>query len=188
MDNPDFFCIKCLNEGDAVAFKTLYDKYKTKLYAFALYLSKNVDDAEEIVQIAFISVWENKEKIDPDKPFTHYLFRIVQNKSCDIFRKRIIENCYADYVKTHENDISDDFLTAINNVEMEGIIGKLLDKIPEQRRSVFKLSRYENLTYKQIALRLQMSENTVDFHIRQVLAYFRKELPKYLMVLLLISI
>lgn len=184
MDNPDYFCAKCLIKGDAVAFKTLYDKYKQKLYGYALYLSKNAHEAEEIVQVAFISVWENRDKIDPDKPFSHYLFRIVQNRFCDIFRKRIVENCYADYVKVHEKDIADDFLAAMNHAETEKIILKLLEKIPEQRRTIFKLSRYDNLTYKQIAQQLQISENTVDFHIRQVLGYLRKELPKYLGILL----
>ena len=141
MENPDFFCIKCLIEGDPVAFKTLYDKYKKKLYGFALYLSKDVHDAEEIVQIAFISVWENRDKIDPDKPFSHYLFRIAQNRFRDIFRKRIIENCYADYVRAHEIDVADDFLPEINSRETEKAIGKLLDKMPEQRRIIFKLSQ-----------------------------------------------
>jgi RNA polymerase sigma-70 factor (ECF subfamily) len=188
MDNPDYFNIINLTRGDTNAFKALYDKYKKKLYGYALYLSKNAYDAEEIVQIAFISVWENRTKLDPDKPFSQYLFRIVQNRLCDLFRRRIIEKCYIDYIKANETDISDDFLSTIINTETEEIFNKLLDQMPEKRRTVFKLSRYGNLTYKQIAQQLHISENTVDFHIRQSLSFLKKELKKYYALLIIILV
>ena len=169
-----------LADGDFVAFGVLYEKYHRPLYHFALKLSKNPHEAEELVQSVFVTVWETRKTIDPEKSFSAYLFSITRNRFYDMLRRRITESCYADYILYRNDQTSDDLEKQIENEEINEIIQQLLQQVPERRREIFLLSRDENLTYKQIAEKLQISENTVDTQIRNVLNFLREELPKKL--------
>jgi RNA polymerase sigma-70 factor (ECF subfamily) len=175
--------LRALKSGDFDAFNILYEKHHRQLYAFALKLSKNIHEAEEIVQSVFVSIWENRALIDPQKSFHNYLFRIAQNRFYDIMRKRLLNDCYLDYVKQYEESVVDDIIVNIENAEIREILQQLLLQVPERRRLIFELNRFQGLSYKQIAEQLQISENTVDSQIRHVLNFLRKELPKRLISL-----
>ena len=166
--------------GDIGAFNYLYEKYHRTLYFFALKLSKNPHEAEELVQSVFVTVWETRQAIDPAKSFSAYLFSITRNRFYDMLRKRIIESCYVDYILYQDHQTMDNLEKQIEDSEIIGIIYQLLQQVPKRRQEIFRMSRDENLSYKEIAERLQISENTVDTQIRNVLNFLRKELPKYL--------
>ena len=174
-----------LAAGDFKAFGVLYEKHHRPLYLFALKLSKNHHEAEELVQSVFVTVWETRQTIDPAKSFSAYLFSIARNRYYDMLRKRVNESYYADYILHQNNDTVDDLEKQIEDKEIYEIVNKLLQQVPERRQEIFRMSRNENLSYKQIAKKLQISENTVDSQIRHVLNFLRKELPKYLKLLLL---
>ena len=170
--------------GDFKVFSDLYEKYHRELYSFALNLSKNRHDAEELVQSVFVSIWETRQNINPEKSFHAYLFSIARHRFYNTLRKRVTENCYVDYVLHHENQTDNEFEKQVEDDEINEIINKLLEQVPKRRQEIFRMSRDENLSYKQIAEKLQISENTVDTQIRNVLNFLRKELPKYLQTLL----
>ena len=173
-----------LVSGEFGAFNFLYEKYHWALYLFALKLSKNQHEAEELVQSVFVTVWETRQTIDPTKSFSAYLFSIARNRFYDMLRKRIVENCYVDYILNQDHPVTDDIEKQVEDKEINEIIQKLLQRVPERRQEIFRMSRDENLSYKQIATKMQISENTVDTQIRNVLNFLRKELPKYLKLLL----
>ena len=164
--------------GDFEAFDYFYEKYHRTLYLYALKLTKNPHIAEELAQSAFVSVWETHQTIDPAQPFHAFLFSITRNRFYDILRKRIVESCYIDYV-LHQDMQTDDLEKQIEDHETLEIIRKLLKQVPARRLEIFRMSRDENLTYKQIAGKLRISENTVDTQIRLVLNFLRTELQKY---------
>ena len=178
--NEDSKWLIALSAGDFNAFNVLYEKYHRALYCFALKLSKNPHEAEELVQSVFVTVWETRQTIDPSKSFSAYLFSIARNRFYDMLRKRVTENCYAAYLFQQNKLFADDLEKELEDKEINEIIHKLLQQIPERQQEIFRLSRHENLSYKQIAGKLQISENTVDTQIRKVLNFLRKELPKYL--------
>ena len=173
-----------LSNGDFEAFNVLYEKHHRALYFFALKLSNNPHEAEELVQSVFVTIWETRHFIDPSQSFSAYLFSITRNQFYDILRKKVTELCYADYVLQQNNLIADDLEKQIEEKEINEIINKLLKKIPQRRQEIFRMSREENLTYKQIAEKLQISENTVDTQIRNALKFLRKELLKYIRMML----
>ena len=182
MEEPlseEYQLLSALIAGDFKAFRMIYDKYHAKLYDFAMWLSKDRYETEELVQMTFVAVWENRQAIDPKQPFGNYLFSILRNRFYDMLRKKNTEKYYIDYVLQNETEEYDDIQLQIEVAELHQIIEKIMRKIPERRRLIFRLSRDENLTYKQIAEKLNISENTVDSQIRNVLNYLRKELPKY---------
>jgi len=169
-----------LVSGNHDAFAFLYAKYHRQLYYFALRLSKNQHEAEELVQSVFVTVWETRNKLDINKSFSAYLFSIARNRFYDMLRNHVIEENYTDYLLHQDNHTSDELEKQIEDNEINGIIHKLLQQLPERRREIFMLHRFENKTYKQIAEKLQISENTVDTQIRNVLNFLRQELPKKL--------
>ena len=101
-----------------------------------------------------------------------------------MLRKRVTESCYVDYMLQQNNWFAEDIEKQIEDQEISEIINQLLQQIPNRRLEIFRMSHDENLSYKQIAEKLHISENTVDTQIRNVLNFLRRELPKYLKMLL----
>jgi RNA polymerase sigma-70 factor (ECF subfamily) len=175
-----------LSSGDMKAFDALYDKYHKSLYGFALRLSKDSDEAEDLVQSVFVSVWELRESIDVEKSFRSYLFSIARNRFYDILRHKVAENRYIHYIlQQYAYSSEPNYIEQhLEEKEFSTLINTLLDRVPERRRLIFKMSREAKLSYKQIAQKLQISENTVDTQIRNVLNFLRKELLKYMLMII----
>jgi len=170
--------VKKLKEGDSFAFEVLFYKYRNKTKGFALKIVPAQIDPEEIVQEVFVRVWLKKDAIDPEKDFQSYLFSIAKNLVLDHLKSAVNRKLYFVGEHFHQDLLVDDGLEASISEETEEKLQKLINEIPERRREIFRLSRFEGLSYKQIAERLNISENTVDSQIRNALAFLRKEFRK----------
>lgn len=174
--------IKKLREGDSFAFEVLFYKYRNKIKGFALKIVPAQIDPEEIVQEVFVRVWLKKEAIDPEKDFQSYLFSIAKHLVLDHLKSAVNRKLY--FVGEHfqQDLLEEDGLDASISEETEEKLQKLINEIPERRREIFRLSRFEGLSYKQIAERLNISENTVDSQLRNALAFLRKEFRKIIVL------
>lgn len=164
--------------GDQFAFEILFYKYKNKLNGFVSKMAPSNIDPDEVVQNVFIKIWTQKEKIDEDKSFSAFLYVIARNEMIEQLRSSISKRIYFcgdDF--TNDFDIGD-ATTNEYQTELEQRVTKLINSLPERRRQIFELNRYDGLTYKQIAQKLSISENTVDTQIRKSLAYLRAEIKK----------
>ncbi|MCE4565881.1 RNA polymerase sigma-70 factor [Maribellus sp. CM-23] len=175
---------EALKLGEIKAFDALYYIYHKKLFAFVYKFLKNWHDTEDLVQKVFVIIWEKRRNINPEKSFNSYLFTIARNEVYDWLKKKALtEYCDAyllgDITQDDEN---------IETKKIVEIVYSLIKKIPERRRQIFLLNREEGLSYKQIAVKLNISENTVDTQIRNSLNFLRKELPKYLKAAVLLFI
>lgn len=170
--------IEKLKNGDSFAFEVLFYKYRNKVKGFAKSMLHAQIDPEEIVQEVFVRVWLKKEAIDPGKDFQSYLFSIAKHLVLDHLKSAVNRKLY--FVGEHfQHDLLEEEgldVATIENSE-EKLLG-LIEQIPERRREIFRMSRFEGLSYKQIAERLNISENTVDSQIRNALAFLRKEFRK----------
>ena len=177
--------IEKLREGDSFAFEVLFYKYRNKVKGFAIKLVPAQVDPEEIVQEVFVRVWLKKELVDPEKDFQAYLFSIAKNLVLDHLKSAVNRKLY--FVGEHLYQdllIDDDPENSFRDLA-EDNLQKLIRQIPERRREIFCLSRFDGLSYKQIAERLNISENTVDSQIRNALAFLRKEFRKMAILLFL---
>lgn len=167
-----------LKEGDSFAFEVLFYKYRNKVKGFAVKMVPTQVDPEEIVQEVFVKLWLKKEFINPDKDFQSYLFSIAKHLIIDHLKSAVNRKLY--FVGEHfQNDLLvDEGLDNLMPADAEEKLQKLINEIPERRREIFRLSRFEGLSYKQIAEKLNISENTVDSQIRNALAFLRKEFRK----------
>ncbi len=170
--------VEKLKFGDSFAFEVLFYKYRNKVKGFATKMVPSQIDPEETVQEVFIKLWLKKEMIDPEKDFQSYLFSIAKNLILDHLKSAVNRKLY--FVDEHfqQDILSDESLDGTIPVDFEAQMLSLIEQIPERRREIFRLSRFEGMTYKQIAERLNITENTVDSQIRNALAFLRKEFRK----------
>ena len=92
--------ITLIQKNDKIAFYNLYEKYSIRLYGFVLRYIKQENDAEEIVQEVFVKLWDARNTIDVYSSFDSYLFTIAYNTTISLFRKRIKEKKYLEYLKS----------------------------------------------------------------------------------------
>lgn len=170
--------VKKLKEGDSFAFEVLFYKYRNKVKGFAIRIVPPQIDPEEIVQEVFVRVWLKKEAVDPEKDFQSYLFSIAKHLVLDHLKSAVNRKLY--FVGEHfqQDVLADEGLESSLIEHAEEKLQQLIKEIPERRREIFLLSRFEGLSYKQIAERLNISENTVDSQIRNALNFLRKEFRK----------
>ncbi len=175
-ESPDQRLVIRLKAGDGEAFEKLFMKYNQKLCNFCYNILHSRQDAEGIVQSTFLKIWETRHLINENLPFGGYIFKIAQNKVFNLLRKQINHRYYLEYLQEYTEMLENTTEKSILYNELENIIHHLINSLPERRREIFLLSRNEGLTYKEIADRLGISENTVDTQIRKALDYFRQSL------------
>jgi RNA polymerase sigma-70 factor (ECF subfamily) len=166
--------VRELIQGEKKAFEYLYSYYAPKVYNFCKKLYLTSDQAKEMVQVVFIVVWEHRGQIDPDKSFSSYLFTIAKNRILDSYKKKVVNQAFINYTLFHQKDFS--FVTEekIYFDEMNLIVEKAIDELPERCREVFNLSRKEELSYKEIAEKLNITESTVNTQISKAIKILQK--------------
>lgn len=167
--------IASLKLGDEVAFTALYKLYWGKVHNFSrLYLS-SMDEVEEIVQEVFVKLWEARIFLKEDESFKGFLFIITRNLIFNQFRKSFNENAYKMTVLNSAN-IEYDIESEVNATDLQIYINKLISDLTPRQQEVFRMSREEHLSYKEIAMRLSISEKTVERHINEALKFLRKNI------------
>ena len=176
MSDEEKLLVSMMKAGNSYAFKKLYFRYCKKLYNFAFNICRNKEDAEGLVQLVFMKVWEKRTEIDPEQSFSGYLFRIARNNLLNRIKKKINERVYLDYLLSRPEDLSSPVEKDINFLELNFEIERLIKNIPEKRRKIFLLSRLDGLTYGEIAEKLHISVNTVNTQISKTLEELRDRL------------
>lgn len=168
--------VRQLANDDHKTFKNLYELYHKYLYAFALNLLPSGADAEEIVQNVFLAVWNQRKNLNIHSSFISYLYGIARHMIYDFIQHKINHEAFVKYYL--ENNSEYNFITEEEVLfnELKLRFETLIIEIPERRREIFLLSRIEKLSYKEIALKLSISENTVDTQIRHALGFLRSQL------------
>ena len=175
-----------LKNNDQLAFEVLFFKYKNKLKGFVVKLAPSQIDPDEIVQTVFIKIWLQRSRIDPQKSFSSFLFTIAKNEVIDHLRSAVNKKIYLVGEGLSEDlNISEESNNEAQ-LEMEQKVLELIRNLPDRRRQIFELSRYDGLSYKEIAFKLNISENTVDTQIRKALNYLRVEIRKMRILLLVL--
>jgi len=177
-----------IREGDMIAFYNIYERYCKRLYGFVLRYIKNEADAEEIVQEVFVKVWEARSKLDIYSSFESFLFTIAYNSTISLFRKRVCEKKYLEYLKLLQHlEKAPDLIDEIQFNDLNSKVQTLLNELTPRQKEIFLLSREEGLSHEEIAKKLDISVNTVKKHMVNTLAFLRSGLGSGLMVNLLFA-
>lgn len=168
------------------AFDAIYNQYCHRLHQFVLRYLKQEEDAEGIVQEVFIKIWESRSKIDVYASFESFLFTIAYNSTISLLRKRLSEIKSREYLKSLQQINSTQ--SVIDELEFEELNQKvqiLLEQLTPRQKEIYCLSREEGLTHKEIAKKLDISENTVKNHLVTTLNYLKKHMGNSLATSLL---
>jgi RNA polymerase sigma-70 factor (ECF subfamily) len=171
-----------LNKGDQPNFDSVYRSHYTGMYRYAFLFVKDELLAEDIVHAIFLKILEKKVTLDTKTSLKSYLYRSVHNECLNYFKhQKVIDTYHLQNLDTQAGiDSSDRF----QHEELVLVLSKALETLPEQCRTVFQLSRYEDYKYSDIAQELGISISTVEKHIIKALKRLRTELADFLPVLL----
>ncbi len=186
MDEKEDIVLNQLKSGDEKGYHYLFTNYYAQLCRIANFYIGDPYIAENLVEDLISHLWEHRLKLEIKSSLRGYLFTAIHNRC---------RNHIKQASKTYETNFSvfSDRMTdfAFPSLESSGLVtlvGQELDEkikdcvnnLPDQCRTVFCLSRYENLKYKEISSTIGISVNTVQYHIKNALATLRVELREYL--------
>ena len=174
-----------LKNNEVEAFDSLFHKYKEKLYRFSFSLLKNHEDSKEIVQEAFVRIWEKREEIDSSKSFKSFLFTISYNLVVDQLRRILKDNKYRNFLVEYFESESFELQTNIDYDTIKTKIQSAVQELPEKRKQIYSLSREAGLTHKEIAAKLGVSVKTVENQINLSLKHIKLRLGKDIIAILL---
>ncbi|MDR3268813.1 MAG: RNA polymerase sigma-70 factor [Tannerella sp.] len=182
-------------KGDRKAFDELFKLQYTRLCSFACSYLKDFAMAENIVQDAFLLLWERHSTLLPDSNLAAWLLVVVRNNTLNYInrlkRQEEAEQAYATQL-ARDFDLRLASLKVCDPDEMYGaeverIIRETIDALPEQCRLAVTLSRFEEMSNQEIADRLGITSKGVEYHITNGLKKLRRALKDYLMFLLLFA-
>lgn len=177
---------KALKEGDESAFEMIFKSHYQPLcnYAYSFLLDR--DEAEEMVQATFLNVWEKKGSITIETSLKSYLYRAVRNSCLNAIKHAKIKKKHADESLSTLDSSYESVSQTVISAELDQKIGDALMQLPEQCRLVFKMSRFEELKYAEIAEQLNISIKTVENQIGKALKIMREQLKEYLPILIIV--
>lgn len=186
MELTDQESLLALKTGDITAFEMLFRTYYQPLCNYAYTFVQDRDEAEEIVQSAFLSVWEKRETLEIRTAVKPYLYAMVRNACLNVIKHEKIKQLHVEgELAVAERSIESVTRTVMAS-ELEGRIGHAMEKLPGQCRLIFKLSRFEELKYAEIAEQLSISVKTVENQMGKALKIMREELRDYLPFLIVL--
>ncbi|RNI25039.1 RNA polymerase sigma-70 factor [Rufibacter latericius] len=156
--------------------ETLFKQYYVLLCRTAVRFTKDTEAAEDLVQEVFCKIWQNREVLEVSTSYKAYLVRSVTNQALNYIekQKRLV---LAEDTTPYESSVSaNTTMEQLEGTEMEGRIQQALNELPPQCRLIFEMSRFEELTYKEIAETLQLSPKTVENQMGKALRILREHL------------
>lgn len=172
------FILRELQKGNSRAFDFIFKEYYASLCRFAYSFVQDQDKAENMVQDVFIKLWEKRLTLDHVEHLLPYLMTMVRNQSIDLLRKEKkstkipLDHQNKEVVNTTEEQISKN--------EFEEKLLQSLMKLPDRCRIAFEMSRFENFSNKEIALKMEISVKGVEALIGRSLKLLRSDLVEFL--------
>lgn len=180
--------IQKVREGDCVAFKSFFECFYPKLMALACrFVDENA--AKDLVQDVFMSYWEQKTLIDADN-IQSFLFKWVQNRCLNYLKHQIVVEEYEAKIRIAEARItflkdrtdSNDVLKQVIDWDLREQIEASVKKLPPKAAEIFRLCYYEDISHKEIAEKLEISQRTVESHVRTAVLFLREDLKDLLIL------
>ena len=163
--DPDAKLLALLKDGDVAAFTTLYNKYSRKMYVNMFKMVKDEQAVEEMIQILFSRIWQQRAVISIDTDFSSYLYRAGSNLVCDFFRRLKSDRKMMAHFKLTITEQYSHIEESICFKESRQLLEQALAGLSPQQRHVYQLCRLDGYSYKETAARLGISTHTVKEYL-----------------------
>lgn len=177
--------IGAIREGNERIFEETFRKYYQSLCNYANSILKEMDEAEEVVQNLFLSIWEKRSDLEISISLKSYLYRAVHNHCLNRIKHLKVREEYQQYAVNFYDASYESVSQTVMKNELEQKIEEAIRKLPEQCRLIFRMSRFEELKYHEIAEQLELSPKTVENQIGKALKILRVELAEYLPLIII---
>lgn len=174
--------VKALSEGDQKAFEILFLRYHPKLVYFIFGFIKDNEQARDMAQDIFLSIWNSKEKFSQVKSFKAYLFKMAKNVICNYYDHIVVDEKFVteQLARPIKFENSEDIIIAR---QLQDMINVAVSQMPPQRKKIYTMSRIDGLSNNEIAKKLDINKRTVENHLTAALADIRKVIKVCLLFL-----
>jgi RNA polymerase sigma-70 factor, Bacteroides expansion family 1 len=160
-------------------FDGIFREYYRSMHGYAYSIVKDSDTAEEIVQLIFCKLWQKRDQIQVQTSMKSYLYRSVHNECLNYMRGAKVREKHEKTAVQFKASTGGSTDNAAYK-ELQQRVNAVLNELPEQCRTIFQLSRYEEMNYKEIAEEMNVSLSTVKNEVAKALKLLRVRLADYL--------
>jgi RNA polymerase sigma-70 factor (family 1) len=176
-----------LYEGDERAYTEIYERYHCLLYIYAHKKLNDKQEAQDIIHEVLTTLWSRRFDFSMQTSLPSYLFTSVRNKSLDLFSHKKVESRYLASLQNFIEDTGTQTDFLIRENDLKNLIEKEIQSLPPRMKEAFQLSRKDQLTHKEIANLMDISEHTVSTQIKKALRILRVRLGFIIYLIMLLS-
>ncbi len=168
--------VALLKAGDEAAFTEIYDRHWATLYYHVHKMLRQEDDSKDVVQEVFSSLWLKREQLRDDTNLSGLLYIQGRNRVLNLIEQQRVRSDYLSAIAAFATDRHNSTIELLDEKELLALVEHEIRSLPPKMREIFELSRKENLSHKEIADRLQLSEQTVKKQVQNALKVIKPKL------------
>lgn len=179
--HTDSQLIKAIKEGSYSAFEKVFKSYYEALCRFAMGYLGDADLCEEAVQQVFFTYWERREQINIQTSVKSYLYQAVKNNCLNTLKHEQVK------LAAQSTIMQDEELNEQAEIEQDELISRIenvISEMPTERQKIFRMSRFDELKYREIAEKLSISIKTVENQMGKALKFLREQLAEVVAIFL----
>lgn len=185
MQGSESYLVQQLQNSDKKAFETIFKTYFTSLVNYAFGLVSNMETAKDLTEDIFYYIWENRKILRISHSLKGYLFKTIHNKCLDYLKreqvklKHIQDATPLKQLEEQENVLFASFYQPeYHDDEIDKKLEIAIDSLPEQAKKIFRMKRFDGMSYKEISNELNISENTIKKQISRSLQKIKEALKR----------
>lgn len=178
--------LKAFKDGDEKIFETIFSSYYNRIIGFCIQFVGDNDKAQSIAQEAFIKLWLNRKKVEKYSGILSFLYTAAKSECLNFLRRKSVTSKYENQqLQIMEDELNREVLSSFDFnsfevSELEKLIHKSIEDLPEKCKLVFIKSRLEDKTNKEIAKELNISVKAVEANMTRALKFLKERLGNYL--------
>lgn len=177
----DDVLISRIKDGDKTAFEELYRLYSSMLHRFILKKGLDRDDAKDVIQDVFETVWNKRTSLNPQMNIASYLYKSVSNKSLDIFRHNLVKEAYVISFEKFRSSQDLPLESVIENADLMALILREIASLPPKTREIMELRLSGQLNNQEIGEKLNLSQDAVKSHIKRGIKVLRSKENRWIL-------
>jgi len=164
-------------------FTQLFDRYYVRLSYYANTFIDDFDVCRDIVQEIYIKLWEKQLSNFLEEELEKFMYRSVKNACFDHIRKQKVRQNSREFILERLLEQEEIHIPEVEIMELANKIENIINELPEQTAHIFRLSRYENMSYPEIAEKLDLTVKGVEYHMSKALKSLQLQLKDYLPII-----
>lgn len=177
----DLLCRK-LKESDRPSFERLYRLQRNDLLKYVFSIVRDATVSHDLVQDVFVAVWELRLRLDPEQPLKAYLYRMARNRAYRHLRDERLHDYKHQLISresSHDPELPAEVEHRVDGDLLSNMLKTWIHDLPARQREALVLSRFHDLSHREIASVMGLSPRTVNVHIMRALERLQKRAESF---------